>query len=289
MAAFRCKTVFVLLLTMVMVGCSSVPESTAIGAVSVKSGQESELSKEAKTDTEQQIGEGPELEIAEDESHPDDPIEGFNRSMWDINYDYLDPYIVRPVSMAYVNYTPTFVRTGISNFFSNLDEPANFINDLLMGNGVEAVNHFNRFWMNTTFGIFGLFDFAGAIGVQKEDSRSFSDVVGHYGVGNGAYVMVPGYGPTTVRNTTDMVDSMYFPLSYLNFWGSVSKWVFQGMESRAAVVSQEPMLEASPDPYVFTRNVYLQHQDYKAQIEQEEELDEGAEDYLDDYLDEEDF
>ena len=272
----RGKAVFILLLTLITVGCSSAPESTAVGTTPANVEQNGELSQKAET-------------AGEEESHPDDPIEGFNRSMWDINYDYLDPYIVRPVSLAYVNYTPSFVRTGIANFFSNLDEPASMINNLIMGNGMEAVNNFNRFWMNTSFGLFGLFDFAGAVGVPKEDNRSFSDAIGHHGVGNGAYVMVPGYGPTTVRNTTDVVDGMYFPLSYLNFWGSVSKFVFQGMESRAALVSQEPMLEASPDPYAFTREVYLQRQDYKAQIAPEEELNEEEEDYLDDYLDEEDF
>jgi phospholipid-binding lipoprotein MlaA len=79
---------------------------------------------------------------------------------------------------------------------------------------------------------------------------------------------------------------MYFPLSYLNFWGAISKFVFQGMESRASVVSQEPMLEASPDPYAFTRDAYLQRQDYKADLAPEAvDLEEEA--FLDDYLEEE--
>ena len=59
--------------------------------------------------------------------------------------------------------------------------------------------------------------------------------------------MVPGYGPVTTREVTDTVDSLYVPLSYLNFWSALGKWAFEGLESRAALVSQEPMLEASPD------------------------------------------
>jgi phospholipid-binding lipoprotein MlaA len=267
---------FVLLLGLLVTGCSSAPDSTSAGMVPDGSGPATSSQPESIECTGQDAA----------ESHPDDPIEGFNRSMWDINYNYLDPYIIRPVSMAYVNYTPSFIRSGIANFFSNLDEPASVVNNLLMGNGHEAVNHFNRFWMNTTFGLFGLFDFAGAVGVPKEENRSFSDAVGHYDVGHGAYVMLPGYGPTTVRNTTDVVDEMYFPLSYLNFWGAISKFVFQGMESRASVVSQEPMLEASPDPYAFTRDAYLQRQDYKADLAPEAvDLEEEA--FLDDYLEEE--
>ncbi|WP_232733467.1 MlaA family lipoprotein [Vibrio sp. HA2012] len=272
----RSKAILVVLLALVTTGCATAPDSTAVGVATDQTGPEPVDGSEV-----------PEQNTGKTEgSHSDDPIEGFNRSMWDINYDYLDPYILRPVSLAYVNYTPSFVRTGISNFFSNLDEPASALSNLLMGNGHTALNHFNRFWMNTTFGLFGLFDFAGAVGVPKEDGRSFSDAVGHHGVGNGAYVMLPGVGPTTVRNTTDVVDQMYFPLSYLNVWGTVSKWVFQGMESRAALVSQEPMLEASPDPYIFTREVYLQREDFKAELEAEA-IDEQQEDYLDEYLEDE--
>ncbi|MDG3088742.1 VacJ family lipoprotein [Vibrio hannami] len=214
-----------------------------------------------------------------------DPFEGFNRAMWAFNYDYLDPYLVKPVSLTYVNYTPTFIRSGISNFLSNLDEPASMINDALMGNGELAVTHFNRFWINSTFGILGLFDVAGAAGITKEAEREFSDVAGHYGVGNGPYVMVPGYGPATVRDVADQVDTLYVPLSLLNFWGAVGKWALEGMETRAALVSQEPLLEASPDPYIFTRDAYIQHQDFKAQIESED-YDEEDEALLDEYLDE---
>jgi phospholipid-binding lipoprotein MlaA len=80
---------------------------------------------------------------------------------------------------------------------------------------------------------------------------------------------------------------MYLPLSYLNIWGVVGKWAFEGLETRAALVSQEPTLEASPDPYAFTRDVYLQRRDYKAQIAPDE-VDEDEEDLFDEFL-EEDF
>jgi len=98
------------------------------------------------------------LETSEyvEESHPNDPFEGFNRAMWDINYEYLDPYLVRPVSLAYVGYTPVPVRSGISNFLANLDEPASMVNNLFMGNGEKALDHFNRFWINSTFGLLAL-------------------------------------------------------------------------------------------------------------------------------------
>ncbi len=225
------------------------------------------------------------LETSEyvEESHPNDPFEGFNRAMWDINYEYLDPYLVRPVSLAYVDYTPVPVRSGISNFLANLDEPSSMVNNLLMGNGEKALDHFNRFWINSTFGLLGLIDIASEAGITKYDDKSFSDAIGHYGVGNGPYFMVPGYGPVTTREVTETVDGLYVPLSFLNFWASLGKWAFEGMETRAQLVSQEALLDNSPDPYALTRDVYIQRRDFKAEIEPEE-VDLEEEDFIDGYL-----
>lgn len=225
-------------------------------------------------------------EYAEPNPKVNDPIEGFNRTMWTFNYDYLDPYFVRPVSLGYVNYVPTPVRSSIANFLSNLDEPSSVINNLIMGNGSKAVDHFTRFFLNSTFGIFGLFDIASEAGITKYDDKAFSDAVGHYGVGNGPYVMVPGYGPWTVRESTDVVDGLYLPLSYLNIWAAAGKWALEGMETRAALVSQEAVLENSPDPYALARDVYLQRRDFTAEV-QSDEYSEDEEQYLDEYLDEE--
>ncbi|MGD8233603.1 MlaA family lipoprotein [Vibrio sp. TRT 1302] len=214
-----------------------------------------------------------------------DPIEGFNRSMWTINYDYLDPYFVRPVSLAYVNYVPTPIRSGIRNFLGNLDEPSSMINNLLMGNGSKALDHFNRFWINTTFGLAGLIDIASEAGITDHNEKAFSDAVGHYGVGNGPYVMVPGYGPWTVREATDVVDGMYVPLSFLNIWAGLGKWALEGMETRAVLVNQEVLLDNSPDPYALTRDAYIQRQNFKAEVVTDD-YDEDQEAFLDEYLEE---
>lgn len=73
----------------------------------------------------------------------------------------------------------------------------------------------------------------------------------------------------------------------LNFWAGLGKWALEGMETRAALVTQEAMLENSPDPYALTRDVYIQHQDFKAEIEsKQQEIDHDEEAYLDEYLDE---
>lgn len=214
-----------------------------------------------------------------------DPLESFNRQMWTLNYDYLDPYLVRPVSLFYVGYVPKPVRSGMANFLSNLDEPASMVNNMLMGNGLKAVDHFNRFWINTSFGLLGLIDIASQAGIKKYDEKAFGDAVGHYGVGNGPYLMIPAYGPFTVRQAADVVDGLYFPLAYLNVWTGIGKWIFEGMETRAALVSQEALLDNSPDPYRLTRDAFLQRRDFEAEI-QVDNYDADEEEYLDEYLSE---
>ncbi|WP_087021426.1 MlaA family lipoprotein [Thaumasiovibrio subtropicus] len=220
-------------------------------------------------------------------SEVNDPFEGFNRVMWDFNYDVLDPYIARPASLAYVNYVPSPVRSGVGNFLSNLEEPVSFFNSVLVLDGEAAVTHFNRFWLNTFFGLGGLIDIATAAEIGNPSDREFGDTLGYYGVGNGPYLMYPIYGPSTVRETAgDFVDGMMPMVVYLNFWQGLAKWALQGMESRAALVQQEAMLENSPDPYIFTRDAYIQNRNFRASGGKVDPSLYEEEDFLEDYLDE---
>ncbi|MEZ8128713.1 MlaA family lipoprotein [Enterovibrio norvegicus] len=221
-------------------------------------------------------------------AHPNDPFEGFNRAMWTLNYDYLDPYVARPVSVAYVDYVPSWTRTGISNFINNLEEPASMINSLIMLEGEDALVHFNRFWLNTVFGLGGIIDLASAANVPKLSDRQFGDAMGYYDIGQGPYIMVPVYGPITVREGVgDTVDGLFPPLSLLTFPQSVIKWALDGMETRAALVKQEGILENSPDPYAFTRDAYLQNKAFKARGgEVEIDADQEDDEYLEELMDE---
>lgn len=215
-----------------------------------------------------------------------DPLESFNRAMWTVNYDYLDPYLLRPAAIGYVTYVPYPVRKGLSNFLANLNEPSNALNNLLMGKGAVAIDHFNRFWINSTFGLFGLIDIASYAGLTKYDNKTFSDAIGHYGVPNGPYVMLPAVGPKTVRNSGELVDRLYLPLSYLNIWMGLGKWALEGLDSRATLVSQEALLKNSPDPYALVKEGYLQQEDFRADIKTDTQHDKKTEDYLDKYMDE---
>ena len=160
-----------------------------------------------------------------------DPLEGFNRTMFDFNYNVLDPYILRPVAVAWRDYVPMPARNGISNFTSNLEEPASMVNAFLKGDPYRGMIHFNRFFLNTLLGMGGLIDVAGMANpkLAREEPNRFGSTLGHYDVGYGPYVMLPGYGSFTLRDEGgDFADTLYPMLSYLTFWMSAGKWVVEG-------------------------------------------------------------
>ena len=136
----------------------------------------------------------------------EDPWEGFNRSMYKFNYN-VDKYVFLPVVSGYEFITPTFVQTGVSNFFTNLGEIRNLYNSLLQGKGMKSLTTLGRFVTNTTIGIGGLLDPATSFGLkwQRED---FGQTLGVWGVGTGPYVVLPVFGPSTVRSASGFaVDS----------------------------------------------------------------------------------
>lgn len=195
-----------------------------------------------------------------------DPLEGFNRAMWKVNYEYLDPYVLEPVAKGWKEYVPSPIKTGLVNVANNLDEPASFINRLLEGEGQKAMVHFSRFWINSIFGLGGLIDFASLTNDLKLENghRSFGDTLGSYNVPTGSYVMLPAYGAATPRQDLGgIVDSTYPVLSLLATPWSVAKFTVQGVDKRAALIGQEALLKQSADPYVTFREAYFQNLEFK--------------------------
>ena len=196
-----------------------------------------------------------------------DPLEGFNRTMFNFNYNVLDPYVLRPVAVAWRNYVPVPARTGLSNALSNLDEPSSMVNSLLQGHVNQAAIHFTRFFLNSTLGLGGFIDVAGKANpkLAREHANGFGTTLGRYGVGYGPYVELPAYGSFTVRQDGgDMVDTLYPPLSFLTIWLSAGKWALEGIESRAELLDSDAMLKQQSDPYSFIRNAYFQRYDFLA-------------------------
>ncbi|GAD01910.1 MULTISPECIES: MlaA family lipoprotein [Agarivorans] len=227
-----------------------------------------------------------------DEPYQDfsDPFEGFNRSMWNFNYNYLDKPLYRPVTHVYAEYLPFGIREAMNNVIRNLEEPASFANHLLQGKVERASNNLVRFLFNSSFGIFGIFDLMGRSGVQR-DIEEFGDVMGFYGVPEGPYVMLPVLGPTTVRKEVgDWVDAFASPLTNLTFAEQVIKWGLDGLYKRASVIEQEPLLDNSLDSYTFVKDAYLQYRLYrfyngKPPTSSKQDIDSALEDYLDELED----
>ncbi len=138
-----------------------------------------------------------------------DPLEGFNRGVYRFNY-YFDKFIFLPIVNTYEFILPTFVQKGVSNFVDNVYEFNNFTNNLLQLKFKETGITLARFAINTTVGVAGLWDPATKMNLhrQKED---FGQTLGHYGVGNGPYIVLPILGPSNLRDTTGVVaDSVAF-------------------------------------------------------------------------------
>lgn len=216
-----------------------------------------------------------------------DPLESINRPLWDFNYDILDEYLLRPATVGYMTVVPKPARKALVNAANNLSEPASFLNGALQAKPQSAAISAGRFLVNSTLGLFGLFDVASKIGLMEKE-EDFGQTLAVWGIGDGAYLMLPAAGPTTVRDTTGrVVDNLYFPLALLNTPISLTRAAIGALDAREQLMSMENLLEESLDPYAFVKESYFQRQLFKIYDGNppqpaEPELDEAA---MDDLLD----
>lgn len=217
-----------------------------------------------------------------------DPFESINRTFWHFNWEYGDKYILKPTSEFWVAYVPSPVRTGLYNAALNLNEPFSAVNNLLQLKFNRATQNTSRFLINSTLGVFGLFDVAKHTGLIREEEE-FGEVLATYGVPEGPYLMLPALGPTSVRDETgDFVDSYYWPLAVIDFWPNVVRNLIIVLETRSKLSEQEALLNESLDPYEFVKNAYFQNIQYRIydgnppiviDENEEEELDDLLEDF----------
>lgn len=131
-----------------------------------------------------------------------DPWEGFNRNMYRFNF-YFDKYLFIPVVDSYEFVAPVFVQERISGIFNNLGEVRNFTNSLFQLKGTESLTTLGRFVTNSTIGLAGMFDPATSFGLERHD-QDFGKTLGYWGAGSGPYVMLPVYGPSSLRDTSGL-------------------------------------------------------------------------------------
>lgn len=192
---------------------------------------------------------------------PSDPLEPVNRQVFAFN-NTVDRYVARPVAQTYVDVVPKPVRTGIGNFLSNLTYPIVIVNDLLQLKLLQAGKDTGRFLFNSTVGLGGFIDVASDVGLTK-NNEDFGQTLGHWGVGEGWFLMLPFLGPSSNRDLVGTVaDSFANPVFYLEGPHEnetrAGILVLNVLDTRAGLLGTERLLEDQFDPYIFLRSAYLE-------------------------------
>ena len=187
---------------------------------------------------------------------PADPYESFNRKVFAFN-DALDRNIIAPLSLGYRAVTPNFAERGVRNFFSNLYDFNGTLNAVVQGRFTEAGRDGGRFVINSTVGMFGLVDVASEIGIAPYRT-DFGHTLALWGMEPGPYIMVPFFGPRTVRSGTgfmvDTVASVQWSID--NFGLRAGLFSLEVIDNRAALTDAEQLITG--DRYIFIRDIYLQ-------------------------------
>ena len=187
------------------------------------------------------------------------PFEAANRAAWTFNYDYLDRYGLRPVAHSYVDYVPKPIVTGVHNFLSNIREVNNTVNNLAVAEFTDSAVSLGRFVVNSTIGLLGLFDVATHLGMEQK-RMTFGTVLGKWGVNNGPYMQIPFVTMQTPRNIVGtLVDESYMPWSQIDWGWRIAYVALSVLDTRADLIAHEEMIDNSVDPYITSRDFYLQY------------------------------
>ena len=197
--------------------------------------------------------------LAQEAAH--DPLEGFNRAMFSVN-EGLDTVIVKPVAQAYDIVMPLPVKAGVGDFFGNISDVRNVLNNTLQGKLADAGTDLGRFLINSTVGIFGLFDVASELGLEKHD-EDFGQTLAVWGWSDSSFMFWPLIGPRTVRDTGGWVVDVYTDPTWYTLDKSVAarnSLVALGfVDVRASLLPSDKVVEeAAIDKYAYVRDAYLQ-------------------------------
>lgn len=193
------------------------------------------------------------------DAHPRDPWEPFNRGVFSFN-DAADKAIFKPAATIYRDVTPALVRTGVTNFFGNLDDAWSFVNSVLQFKPVSAVDNFTRFTVNSVMGLGGVFDIATALGIERH-REDFGQTLGRWGVASGPYIVLPLLGPSTLRDTValpvDFKGDIAANIAHVPTRNSLK--VLDQLDTRASLLSVGSVLDdVALDKYSFARDAFLQ-------------------------------
>jgi phospholipid-binding lipoprotein MlaA len=191
--------------------------------------------------------------------NPLDPWEPMNRATTQFN-EGVDAMVFKPVATVYQRYLPPIMRTGVSNFFGNVSDVWSFVNSALQFKVQDAADNFARVQANTVWGLFGLFDVASELNIERH-REDFGQTLGRWGMGSGPYLVLPLLGPSTLR------DAAALPIDYQ---GDLVRFIrpvtarnltsaLRVTHLRASLLRATNVLdEAALDKYSFTRDAHLQ-------------------------------
>ena len=192
-------------------------------------------------------------------ANPRDPLEPLNRGIYSFN-EHVDGLVLKPAAELYRLLLPPIARTGVSNFFSNINDVLVALNNLLQGKVQNAASDVGRVAVNSTIGVLGFIDVATKMGLEKHD-EDFGQTLGYWGVGDGPYLVLPFFGPSNFRDAIGRIPDYYAdPVTYVDPSHDRNiLWGIRIVNRRAELLGASRVLEAAAlDPYEFVRDAYLQ-------------------------------
>ena len=190
-----------------------------------------------------------------------DPFEEINRVTLKVNKT-LDNAVATPVASFYKKITPDIVELGIYNSISNIDDISISLNNILQGKFKDGLSDIARFTINSTLGLAGLIDVASRMGLDKHD-EDFGQTLAVWGVPHGPYIMLPGLGPSTLRDTVAMIpDSFLSPSILIDHDPTIYSLKFLDLiDTRARYLGLESIMIG--DEYLFLKDAYYQNREYE--------------------------
>jgi len=189
-----------------------------------------------------------------------DPWEGMNQRVFTFN-KFMDDKFIRPVAETYREHIPRPVQRGVSNFFGNLNDVTVLLNNVLQLKFSNAATDTGRLLINTTVGLGGIMDPASAAGLER-NNEDFGQTLGFWGVRSGPYLVLPFYGPSTVRDAFGLAVDVYSsPINYVDDVSARnSLHMMDLLDARVEALQLDTMMFG--DEYIFMREAYLQQRAY---------------------------
>ena len=190
-----------------------------------------------------------------------DPFEDLNRDIFIFN-EKLDEKLLKPAAITYRKVTPQFARTGVTNFFNNLEEIDTTINQILQGEIKYAFNDAGRFVINSTIGLFGLIDVASKMGLERHE-EDFGQTLGVWGFDSGPYIMIPFLGPSNPRDLLSRPISSFLSGTFAMEDNDVKITLvgIDALETRERLLDAETLIIG--DKYIFVKDAYIQSREYE--------------------------